>query len=260
MSQNNLDNAVGKPLAAANLREMGVQIDNCFLPLGLQKESGIGIGKYTGELNGRSVTITIAMRTRSRYVGGTVRYRKFTGLWLDASVSTPIMSRLMLGQPTGAGRRFAEFVQRLYGNKPVVHLAPNYESFMVYAHDPSWAEIFLGDTAVQTQLITLMQNPNLPSGAAVFLSPGSWKWSTPAMPESFTPEAAEVWLQQLVGLAARAEQNPPDTAVQPNWLERQSSTVRAVALAGLLLFGIPSLLFLCCILPILALIIWGRGL
>jgi hypothetical protein len=255
MSQNDLDNSLGKPLFAAKLGDIGQLLDRCFLPLGLQQVAGVGTRQYSGEVNGRTINITIAARTRTQYLIGSIRYRKFTGLWLDMSVSTPLMSRLMLGQPSGWGRKVTEWMQRLYGNKPVTNLASTYEQFTVFAHEPAWAERFLADTAVQTHLSTLMQNPDLPPGAAVFLSPGSWKWTTPAQPSSFTPEAVQTWLAQLTIIAKRSEQNPPGTAVQPSWLERQNATVRAFILAAAFLLGIPFLMFMCCVLPALTLIL-----
>jgi hypothetical protein len=100
-----------------------------------------------------------------------------------------------------------------------------------------------------------MQNPDLPPGAAVFLAPGKWQWTTPALPSSFTPEAGQSWLAQMAGLAVRAERTPPPTAVAPNWLERQNPTTVAFLIAIIFLFGTLFVLFACCMLPALTLIL-----
>ena len=254
MSENDLNKGVGQPLILAGLGDVRDQLDRCFLPLGLAQDSMFAGRKYVGEINGRSITVTIAMRTRNKYITSDISYRKFTGLWMDISVATPVMSRLMLAQPKGFARRFSAFVQGLRGQKPVEH-APNLvENFMAFAHDPAWGEMFLANTAVQSHLILLMNHPTLPPGAAVYLTPGKWMWTTPAMPSDFTPEAAQQWIQATGHLAALAEQTPPMTAVQPSWLERQNPTVSAFLIASVFLFGIPLLLFACCLLPALLLL------
>ncbi|WP_420629118.1 hypothetical protein [Candidatus Leptofilum sp.] len=267
MIENDLNKGVGKPLIVAGLGDVGAQLDRCFLPLGLQPGSLFGGRKYFGEINGRSYEISIATRTRNRYVTGSISYRKFTGLWLSISVTTPVMSRLMLGQPRGLARRFVGFMQRFWGNRPVENVPTLVENFIAFAHDPAWLEDFLADTAVQSHLILLMNNPTLPPGAAVSFSPGKlnsldseayvgrWQWSTPAMPNDFTPEAARQWVSALAHLAALAEKSPPGTAVQPTWLEKQNPRTAAFLMVSIFLFGIPLLLAACCILPALILII-----
>ena len=135
MSANDPDKSLGKPLIAANLGGIGEQLDRCFLPLGLQPESMFGGWKYVGEINCRTFEISIATRTRNRYVSGEISYRKFAGLWLGASVTTPVMSRLMLGQPRGLARRFVGFMQRVWGNRPVERVPNLVENFIAFAHD-----------------------------------------------------------------------------------------------------------------------------
>lgn len=255
MSENDLNKGVGKPLFVAGLGDVRDQLDRCFLPLGLELDPMFAGRKYVGEVNGRTVTITIALRTRNKYITSDISYRKFTGLWLDISATTPVMSRFMAAQPRGWARRFAAYVQRWRGQQPVEN-APNLvENFMAFAHDPAWGEMFLADTAVQSHIILLMNHPTLPPGAAVYLTPGKWMWTTPAMPSDFTPEAAQQWVYALGHLAAAAEQSPPMTAVSPSFLERQNPTVSAFIIASLFLFGIPSLLCVCCTLPALLLVL-----
>ena len=261
MSEDDLNKGVGKPLIVAGLGDVRDQLDRCFLPLGLELDDMFAGRKYVGEIYGRSTTITIALRTRNKYVTSDISYRKFTGLWLDISVETPVMSRMMMAQPRGWARRFSAFVQRWRGQRPVEN-APNLvENFIAFAHDSAWGEMFLADTAVQSHLILLMNHPTLPPGAAVYLSPtglgtpGKWMWTTPAMPSDFTPEAAQQWVYALGHLAAAAEQSPPMTAVQPSWLERQNPTVAAFLIAAVFLFGIPALLFMCCMLPALIVVL-----
>ena len=254
MSEDDLNKGVSKPLIVAGLGDVRDQLDRCFLPLGLELDSMFAGRKYVGEVNGRSSTITIAARTRNQYIGSSIRYRKFTGLWMDISVETPVMSRLMLAQPRGWARRFSAFVQRLRGNRPIETVPNLVENIIAFAHDPAWGETFLADTAVQSHLILLMNHPTLPPGAATFLSPGKWQWTTPAMPSDFTPEAARQWVNALGHLAAAAEKTPPMTAVQPSWLERQNPKTSAFVVAIAFLFGIPFLLFMCCMLPALILV------
>jgi len=263
MSENDLNQGVGKPLILAGLGDVGAQLDRCFLPLGLVLESGFSSRKYIGEIYGRFITVTIAPRTHNQYIIGQIRYRKFAGLWMDISVTTPVMTRLMLGQPQGMARRFVDFVQRWRGNQPVPHLPAAYDGLVAFAHDPAWGGSFLLNTAVQNHLTTLLHDPDLPPGAAIHLSPGSpanlgspgkWMWTTPALPNDFTPESAQRWVTSLGHLAALAEQEPPPTAVQPTWLERQNPGTTAFLLTAVLLFGIPFLLFACCMVPAFILI------
>lgn len=255
MSENDLNKGLGKPLIVAGLGDISAQLDRCFVPLGLQPESGFAVRKYLGEINGRSLTVTIALRSRNQYVGSSISYRKFTGLWMDISAATPVMSRLMLGQPKGMARRFVQYIQQLRGNKPVPHLSPEYDALVAFAHEPAWGERLLANTAVQSHITSLLHDPDLPPGAAVHLSPGKWLWTTPARPNDFTPESAQRWAYSLGHLAAYAEQTPPMTAVQPSWLEQQSPRTTGFLLAAVLLFGIPFLLFVCCMIPAFALIL-----
>lgn len=148
MSDNDLNKGVGKPLIVAGLGDISAQLDSCFVPLGLQPEAGFASRKYVGEINGRSITVTIAVRSRNRYVGSSVRYRQFTGLWMDISAATPVMTRLMLGQPKGFARRFVQYVQQLRDNKPVPHLPAAYDALVAFAREPAWGATFLADTAV----------------------------------------------------------------------------------------------------------------
>lgn len=257
MSENDLNKGLGKPLIVAGLGDISAQIDRCFVPLGLRPESAYASRKYVGVVNGRSITITVALRSRNRYAGGVVRYRQFTGLWMDISAATPVMSRLTVGQPKGFARSFLQFIQQLRGNKPVSHLPAGYDDLAVFAREPAWGEMLLADTAVQNRITSLMHDPNLPPGAAIHLSPsgsdspGKWLWTTPARPDDFTPESAQRWVYHLCHLAVQAEASPPLTAVQPTWLEQQNPRTAGFLLAAVLLFGIPFLMFVCCLVPAL---------
>ncbi len=144
MSENDLNKGLGKPLIVAGLGDISAQLDRCFVPLGLQPESGLASRKYVGAINGRFFTLTIAIRSRNQYVGGVFRYRKFTGLWLDISASTPVMSRLMVGQPKGFARSFVQYIQQMRGNKPVPHLPAAYAALVAFAREPAWGETFWG--------------------------------------------------------------------------------------------------------------------
>jgi hypothetical protein len=252
-----VDEKIGKALIFAGLKEMATHLDTCFLPLGFEQTKGPGTRKYVGEYNGRSLTVTFAVRTRTRYITSDISYRRYTGTVMDFEQTTGIMSRLSVVKSKGALRGVSKFVQGLYKNKPVTDLPAPYDSFAVWAHDPDWGRHLLSDADV----ITALQNSVLAADgatSAIILSPGKWQQTRSVVPAALSADVVAEWLEAFTAVATLAEKNPPMQEVAPTWLERQNTTTAAFIVAAGFLFGIPFLLFVCCMLPALLIIFLGQ--
>ena len=249
------DDNIGKPLIRANLGSLRNQMDACFLPMGFTSESGLGTLKYVGEVNGRLVTFTFAVRTRNKYVTGNISYRRYQGVVMDITINTSVQTRLAILPKPRMLASAADFIHKLQNKKPVSGLSEAYAPFRVWADDPDWTLSYLERQDVQDAFRSILLAPEQTKTGGFMIGPGILRSTMSVVPDGITQEAAQRWLDQLVELTAVIEKNPPPTEVTPTWLERQKPQTAAFIIAIGLLFGIPALLFACCMLPVLILIV-----
>ncbi|KAA3663685.1 MAG: hypothetical protein DWQ04_09575 [Chloroflexi bacterium] len=106
----------------------------------------MGTVKYVGEVNGRSITVNFAIRTRNRYVTANISYRNYQGLVMDITAKTSVQTRLaVLPQPrmlAGLGN----FIHKLQKKMPVLDLGEAYAPFRAWADDADWALSYLGSS------------------------------------------------------------------------------------------------------------------
>lgn len=252
MTDFNDDPAVGKPLTAvtAHLQQTRETLQTICQSLGLEAVAGIGVLKFAGEVNGRLITLTAAPRTRTRYLTPDIRRRHYHGFVVDVSAATTAKTRLLLMPPSA--QWLHHLIQPRYGNQQLTNLPPRYDQLTVWAHDPDWATGFLGKTAVNHLLTILLDDNGKPNGNVLYLSPDTCRLTVAAPPANPTEATVHQWVEAVSQLTTLAEQNPPHKQASLTWLERQPANTRLFITAGGLLFGIPLLFFICCLLPILA--------
>lgn len=252
MTDANNDPNVGKPLTAVthNLQQTGETLRTICQSLGLEASPGVGVFKFSGERNGRLLTLTAAPRTRNRYLTPDIRRRHYAGLVVDVAAATTAETRLLI-MPTGS-QWLHRLIQPRYGNQQLTDLPAPYNQLTVWAHDPGWAAGFLGKTAVSSTLTSLLFTNGEPNGNLLYLSPDTCRLTIAAPPASPTEATVRQWVEKTSEIAAFVEQNPPLQRASLTWLERQPANTRLFIIAGSLLFGLPLLFFVCCVLPILA--------
>ena len=248
------DEKIGKPLFAAGLKEVGQLLDACFLPLGFEQTKGVGTRQYVKEDNGRFLTAIFAVRTRNKYITGDISYKKYAGMSMDIEVSTSIKTRLSTMKSPGLEAKLVKFAQKLRKSYPVTDLPTPYDSCITWANDPEWGRQFLSTPAVIDAITPLLLAENLPV-TSLNLSPNKWLYTRPVVPTAMSSQAVERWIEELTAVVILAEKNSPPNEVDPNWLEKQSSTTSTLIIAVGILFGIPFLLFVCCMLPAFILIL-----
>lgn len=254
------DERVGKALVRANLGGLRPQLDAAFAPLGFMAEKGMGSIKYTGEVNGqsgntRTVTATVAMRTRRKYVTDDISYRRYAGLVMDLTTDLTIPTRLNVAPKPKTAVWLARRLHGLYGRQPVPDLEIVYDDFQAWATDPDWAYGFLSDSEMRTLLRTLLNGPVLTQPGTLVLGPVRLTATLSIAPAELTQKRLAHMLTALVETADLAAKNPPLETASPNWLERQNPRTAAFIVAFGFLLGIPALLFACCMLPALLLLI-----
>ena len=252
MTDTNNDPNVGKPLTAVthNLQQTGETLRTICQALGLEAAPGVGVFKFSGERNGRLVTLTAAPRTRTRYLTPDIRRRHYHGFVVDVSATTNANTRLLLMPPSA--QWLHRLIQPRYGNQQLTDLPAPYNDLTVWAHDPGWAAGFLGKTAVSHTFTTLLFTNGKPNGNILYLSPDTCRLTIAAPPANPTEAIVRQWVEQTSEIAAFVEQNPPLQKASLNWLERQPANTRLFITAGGLLFGLPLLFVICCVLPVVA--------
>ncbi|MCA9928926.1 MAG: hypothetical protein KC419_10630 [Anaerolineales bacterium] len=252
------DENIGKPLIRAGLGSLRGRLDACFVPLGFKPESGVGTLKYVGEVNGRSIAATFAVHTRNQYVTGNIRYRKYQGLVMDLTADTSVQTRLAVLPKPRMLEGALNFLHSLQKRKPVTEMDAAYEPFRAWADDPDWTRNYLSSRDVRDSLTAILFAPELTKTGSFMMGPGTLRCTLGVVPNVLTSEAVLIWINRLVQIAVQTEKNPPPTEVTPTWLERQNSTTAAFVIVAAFLFGIPLLMFVCCALPVLTVLVLGN--
>lgn len=205
-------------------------LDTCLLPLGFTHEPRMGGENYVREDgNGRIIKAHCSMRRRTRYAGE-VRYSKYAGHTFEISVTTPVKTRFSIANPSGAIKAAAGGINRLFKSSPV-QTTGMLEQYEISATEPQWAEMFVQRTGVPEAVMALIPlDQKVMSGFR--LTPVGCFFTIRLHIQEITPEKTAVWLQNTLTLLDAAEANPPMTAVEPRWLERQSPAVAAATIIG----------------------------
>ena len=268
------DPNIDKPMisVAGDVRSELNSLREIFTNLGLQPSKGMGVLKYEGELNGRTVTITVAVRRRNRYVGGEISYRTYQGLVLDIAISSAAKTRLHLMPPNLAWLN--RFTMPRKGSSRLSGLDSIYDQFHVWSHDPDWAKAYLKHPTVQAIIKSYYLGPDgrpieaTPFGQKLLnaavpslikvkrqttyflnISPEGFNLSVSNPPAPFSKKLFQGWLNQLFQLAEIAEDPLPKEA-QLTSFEQMPSQTRALILVCSYLFGGIFLLLACCAAPL----------
>lgn len=269
------DPKIDRPLASV-VGDVRSELDNLraiFTALGLEPAKGVGVLKYEGEIDGRAVTIVAGVRSRNRYkMTDVVSRRTFQGYSLDIAVGSAAKTRLhfLPSHLTWLHR----FTMPRKGNQRLTDLDSLFDHLRVWAHDPPWAQRYLGKPKVQaimrkfllgedgrpvdtTPFAQKLLNAAVPSlikvkrdtAYTLNYTPESINLAVSNPPAPFTQDLFQGWLDQLFELAKLAEESLPNEAELTSF-EQMPSQTRAYILAFSYLFGGMFLLLACCAGPL----------
>ncbi|MEM7113060.1 MAG: hypothetical protein AAF614_11550 [Chloroflexota bacterium] len=267
-----IEQQIGQTLASSvgGIQEAVRELKGIFVELGLEPKEGMSLARYEGEVNGRSIDISVGYRTRNRYKTSSISRRHFEGLIMTIAMKTEIKATLHFLPPSA--QWLMRLIQPWRGNKHVEGLGVPYNDLRVWAYDEAWARDYLGKTAVQEALspfifekdpetaqksgvvYTILNSvaPSLyPSNKAASYTV-AFGYETCSLiisnpPTPFTIEAFREWIEQLNRIVSLAEQYPPTNEATLSWLGQQSETFQVWAVAGAVLFIPTALLGCCCI-------------
>jgi len=219
------------------------QLDDAFTPLGL-----------TGSLyllNGRQYHGTVAGRRVDVYF--------YRGPMLDLYLSTPLKTRLSIGQKDSVGQAVAGLINR----QPVNLNDPELSRLNVFPSDETWTRALLADPVAKGALLRLTSDEGPYELRQVHLQPEAFLLKLYHTDQKrITLENARQWLSDLTTLARIAESLPaPEKIIEASPLEKSTRVDRNKFILPIfgITCGIVAVLSLCAIIPAIALaLIEGR--
>jgi hypothetical protein len=217
------------------------RLDAAFNPLGLTgKPLLLASRQYAGQAQGREA--------RAYFQRGPM---------VALYVSTPLQTRLSVGEKSRAGVA----VGRFFNRAPFSAGAPALDPYVTYALDEVWARELWRDPEAQAACARLMQ-PSPKSWSyesrQVHLQPGAFYLQRLYVNEdSLTPEVTRQWLNDLLTLARAAERLPaPTQTAAASRLETWAFQSRGLSLGQLALIVFAMVIMpLCLIIPFVAVLI-----
>lgn len=194
--------------------------DPYFASIGLEGRPFALRGRqYEGEWHGRTLSVNISRRSRTRYVGR-IHYRHYVGHRLNVNLGTALQTRLIIFAPTALTSLVSK-TNRLFGLKRLSGLPDTLARLEIWAADAVWAQNFLADEAVQAHVARFFPADALPSSVGLNLQPGNWLFSQRAPLADMPPEVLAAWLESLLALAEAAEAAPPPLEKSElTWMEQ----------------------------------------
>ncbi|MCP4539144.1 MAG: hypothetical protein GY832_18565 [Chloroflexi bacterium] len=215
-------------------------LDTVFVPLGLTGSTYTLSGRqYQGTVQGREVTA-----------------RFYRGPTLDLYVSTPLQTRLGVGEKSQMGLAVAG----LFNRQPLLLDDLDLEALSIFALDEEWARLLWADSEAKVLLQRLMRaGESWVLMHQVHLQPGRLYMrlyrNKNLFKYGFTPEEVQQWLDDLMALARITESLPaPQVTAEETAAERLVRSGRVTSIALLIVAAIfgPML----CILTIAGIIIF----
>ena len=204
-------------------------LDRVFTPLGLEGSAYMLSGRqYQGTVGGREVTA-----------------RFYRGPTLDLYLSTPLQTRLGIGEKSRVGTAVAGLLH----HEPLSLENPDLDALSVFALDENWARSLLADPKARALIQQLMKaGDSWALMQQVHLQPGMFHLHLYRNKNLFRygiePEEAQEWLGGLMALARIAEGLPaPQVTDEESGAERlvRSGHTAWLALIIVLVFlGIPT--------------------
>jgi len=207
-------------------------LDRVFTPLGLEGSAYMMLSgrQYQGTVGGREVTA-----------------RFYRGPTLDLYLSTPLQTRVGIGEKSRVGTAVAGF----FRHEPLSLEDPDLDALSVFALDEDWARSLLADPKARTLIQQLMKaGDSWALMQQVYLQPGMFHLrlyrNKNLFRYSIEPEEAQEWLGGLMALARIAEGLPaPQVTDEESGAERLVRSGRIFPLALIIvlaLVGIPTCL------------------
>jgi hypothetical protein len=203
-------------------------LDSVFAPLGLEGRGYMFSGRqYQGTVQGREVMA-----------------RFYRGPTLDLYVSTPLQTRVGIGDRSRVGLAVAG----VFNREPLTLADPDLEALSVFPLDEDWTRSLLAHPEAKRLLLRLMMaGDSWALMRQVYLQPGTFYLrlyrNKNLFRYSVTPEEARQWLDDLIALARIAEDLPaPRVTAEETPVERLVRSGRIVSIVWIVLavvLGIP---------------------
>ena len=211
-------------------------LDSLFTPWGLKGSRYMITGRqYRG-------TRTLVERPVQ---GREIIARFYRGTTLDLYVSTPLQTRLGVGEKSHASLALAGMLDR----QPLALDDPDLDAWSVFALDEEWARSLLANPAAKTLLQRLMRaGENWALMRQVYLQPGMFHLRLYRNKNLFRydvePKEAREWLDDLLALARIAEGLPaPRVTAEESGAEQFVRSGRIASVGPVvvaLLVGVPT--------------------
>ncbi|MGQ0600835.1 MAG: hypothetical protein ACT4QE_03960 [Anaerolineales bacterium] len=208
------------------------QFDEAFTPLGLTRSRYLLSGfQYQGNYRGRQVNVYYHVS------GGRYLRTPDLQIYLGGNFRT----RLGLGTENILTRVGGALTRQ----QAITLSEPSYEGLLCYTIDETWSRNLLGQPQGQA-LVVRLAGKDTPGVRGLVFGPESLRLHLRHFPLSIvTPETVRQWVEDLVALAALAEELPPptQTAEASDWeragrLDRSRFLLPAIAIVLVLVLGI----------------------
>ena len=234
-------------------------LDEWFGSQGFTVESSgklISSRKWTGNWQGRDVTVSCSPRSKTKYYGEDVSRRHYDGHELTVEIPTSRFTRLTVVPANAPAFGGAEqFLLKRMDLQPFDAPDEAYDSLKIHVHDAAWSAGYLMQPEVKTQLRTVI--PPDEASISFSLQPASLFFRMRRNLNALTPNRIEQRLKALCALADLADAMPAlENPAQRTRLEKSmaDNPVKSV----LLFFG--AVLGICIVIALIPIVLIAFGL
>ena len=194
--------------------------------------------KWTGDFNGREISVTCTRRSQTKYhTYGTrnIKRRTYLGHEFSVEFDSPLQTRLTITpvQTNGIATALDRLLLRRVEMEQITP-PQGYSNLKVCVHDKEWSQKFLAERSVKERLT----NTLFPAGvkSTTFgIQPGTINFRMRRPLQEITPDEVERILTAVTELAAKAEAMPaPAKTAKRSRLENKLRENPSLAIGGLL--------------------------
>lgn len=200
-------------------------VDQYFDELGLKPEQTNSYNqKWSGNYNGRALTILFSRRTKAKYYGEQVRTREYVGHQVVFETPVKVATRFSASRDK-SNSKLAKKLRSLVSLVPLEIKTNSCKELSVYTCDIEWADEFISDKTVQEvlsgELLLIKDAQNIVF--ALYPCEGSTGGATfnCRMPlASISPGKCKIIIESLIKLADSCEKYTPRRVVSISWFEK----------------------------------------
>ena len=200
----------GAPIVATLVKSHLDQATQIFTQSGFQQVPSRGYVKLTRVVDRRTVTASVAMRSKTKYITPNISRRVFVGLHVSLHIETIANTKLLFCHRETKQMWLIHFLHWWQKNRRLDTSGTMLEHFFVWAKHPKWAEQLLAQHAVRKALQALLTDENRsPAFNVLRWSDRFCEFIPNEIPEDLTPRLVENWVQDVSSLAAATDKFPP---------------------------------------------------